>query len=81
MGILNDLYLSRKALAGFTVIGMAWATYFAQMPVIKADLGVSDATYGLLVLISALGAFGAIFLVPLSERLAGPFPWSLAQLA
>ena len=73
MGILNDLYLSRKALAGFTVIGMAWATYFAQMPVIKASLDVSDATYGLVVLVSSLGAVGAMFLAPLAQRLAGPF--------
>jgi MFS family permease len=73
MRILNDLYLSRKALAGFTVIGMAWATYFAQMPVIKASLGVSDATYGLVVLVSSLGAVGAMFLAPLAQRLAGPF--------
>jgi hypothetical protein len=73
MAFMNDLYLSRKPMAALAVIGIAWASYFAQMPVIKADLGVSDATYGLLVLISALGAVGAMFLAPLSERLAGPF--------
>ena len=73
MGTLKDIYLSRKALAGFTVIGMAWATYFAQMPVIKASLGVSDAPYGLVVLVSSLGAVGAMFLAPLAQRLAGPF--------
>ena len=73
MAFMNDLYLSRKPMAALAVIGIAWASYFAQMHVIKADLGVSDATYGLLVLISALGAVGAMFLAPLSERLAGPF--------
>lgn len=73
MGLLNDLYLSRKPLAALAVIGIAWASYFAQMPVIKADLGVSDATYGMLVLVSALGAVGAMYLAPLSERFAGPF--------
>ena len=80
MGILNDLYLSRKALAGFTVIGMAWATYFAQMPVIKASLDVSDATYGLVVLVSSLGAVGAMFLAPLAQRLAGPFALVFAAI-
>ncbi|MDC1481207.1 MFS transporter [Ascidiaceihabitans sp.] len=80
MGILDDLYLSRKALAGFTVIGMAWATYFAQMPVIKASLDVSDATYGLVVLVSSLGAVWAMFLAPLAQRLAGPFALVFAAI-
>ncbi len=44
MAFMNDLYLSRKTMAAFAVIGLAWASYFAQMPVIKANLGVSDAT-------------------------------------
>ena len=81
MGILNDLYLSRKPLAGFTVIGMAWAAYFAQMPVIKAGLSVSDATYGLIVLVSSLGAVAAMFLAPLTQRLAGSFALVFAALA
>ncbi|MBT3466056.1 MAG: MFS transporter, partial [Rhodobacteraceae bacterium] len=80
MGILNDLYLSRKPLAGFTVIGMAWAAYFAQMPVLKAGLGVSDATYGLIVLVSSLGAVAAMFLAPLTQRLAGSFALVFAAL-
>ena len=81
MGILNDLYLSRKPLAGFTVIGMAWAAYFAQMPVLKAGLSVSDATYGLIVLVSSLGAVAAMFLAPLTQRLAGSFALVFAALA
>lgn len=73
MAFMNDLYLSRKPMAALAVVGIAWACYFAQMPVINPDCEVSDATYGLLVLISTLGAVGALFLAPLSERLAGPF--------
>jgi len=73
MSILNDLYLSRKPLAAFAIIGGAWACYFAQMPVIKAGLGLSDAAYGSLVFLAALGAVAAMVLAPLSERLAGPF--------
>jgi hypothetical protein len=68
-------------MAALAVIGIAWASYFAQMHVIKADLGVSDATYGLLVLISALGAVGAMFWLRSANDLQAHSPWSLAQLA
>jgi MFS family permease len=73
MGLKYDLYLSRKPLAGFLVIGMAWASFFAQMPVIKANLGASDDSYGAILLISALGALAAMWLAPLADRLAGAF--------
>ena len=81
MAFMNDLYLSRKTMAAFAVIGLAWASYFAQMPVIKANLGVSDAVYGVVVLVSALGAVGAMFLAPLCERFAGPFSLVVGALA
>ncbi len=72
MGFLNDLYLSRKPLAGFVVIGLAWSSYFAQMPVIKGALGASDGTYGMVVLVASLGALAAMWLAPLVDRWAGP---------
>ena len=58
MAILKDLYLTRKPLAGFLLIGMAWASFFAQMPVIKAQVGASDGAYGSMVLIATLRACG-----------------------
>ena len=73
MGLKHDLYLSRKPLAGFLVIGMAWASFFAQMPVIKANLGASDDTYGAILLIAAVGALAAMWLAPLADRVAGAF--------
>ena len=71
MGIRQDLYASRKPLAGFIAIGLTWAAYFAQMPVIKAGVGASDGAYGIAVLWAALGAFAAMWLAPLAHRLAG----------
>ena len=53
MTILNDLYLSRKPLVGFIAIGCAWSVYFAQMPVIKAQVGASDGAYGVAVLFAS----------------------------
>ncbi len=72
MSLKHDLYLSRKPLAGFVAIGAAWATYFAQMPVIKANVGASDGAYGAAILLSSLGAIAAMWLAPLFQRLFGP---------
>lgn len=66
-----DLALSRKPLAGFAAIGVAWATYFAQVPVVKAHVGASDAQYGLALLLAAFGAIAAMWLAPLCRQIAG----------
>ncbi len=68
-------------MAAFAVMGLVWANYFAQMPVIKTNVGVSDAVYGVVVLVSGLGAVGAMFLGPLCERFAGPFSLVVGALA
>ncbi|GLQ25768.1 MFS transporter [Sulfitobacter pacificus] len=77
MTFKQDLHLSRKPLAGFVAIGAAWATYFAQMPVVKAQVGATDAQYGMALLLAAFGAVAAMWLAPLCRRLAGGFAVSL----
>tara|TARA_R110002049_G_scaffold29972_5_gene102153 strand:+ start:25847 stop:27001 length:1155 start_codon:yes stop_codon:yes gene_type:complete len=77
MGLKQDIYLSRKPLAGFIAIGVAWACYFAQMPVIKTAVGASDGAYGAAVLFAAMGAVAAMWLAPLAQRLAGGLALSL----
>ncbi|MEM7520587.1 MAG: MFS transporter [Pseudomonadota bacterium] len=71
MGLLEDIRLSRKPLAGFCAIGVAWAVYFAQMPVIKAQVGASDGAYGLAILLASFGAFAAMWLAPGARRWFG----------
>ncbi len=71
MSLKRDLYLSRKPLAGFFAIGAAWATYFAQMPVIKANVGASDGAYGIALLVASTGAILAMWLVPVFQRVFG----------
>ncbi len=75
MTLFADLWLSRKSLAGFVIVGAAWSSYFAQMPVIKAAIGASDGLYGAVMLLASLGALAAMWLAPLSHRLAGR--WAL----
>lgn len=83
MGMRRDIYLSRRPLAGFVAIGAAWATYFAQMPVIKAQVGASDGAYGLAILFASFGAFAAMWLAPACRALAGglAIPLGIAVLA
>ncbi len=71
MRLLNDLMASRRALAGFVIIGFGWAAFSAQMPVIKAQVGVGDGFWGTLLLIGSTGALMAMWLAPLVYRLAG----------
>lgn len=79
MGLINDIMLSRKPLAGFLVIGCAWAACFAQMPAIKAGIGASDAVLGTAILVASLGALAAMWLAPLADRVAGR--WALPIFA
>ncbi|WP_299045829.1 MFS transporter [uncultured Tateyamaria sp.] len=75
MRLLNDLLASRRALAGFVTVGFGWAAFSAQMPVIKAQVGVGDGAWGTLVLIGSTGALMAMWLAPLVYRLCGR--WAL----
>lgn len=79
MGLINDIRLSRKPLAGFLVIGCAWATCFAQMPAIKAGIDASDAVLGTAILVASLGALTAMWVAPLADRLAGRWALPLAS--
>ncbi|WP_299150979.1 MFS transporter [uncultured Tateyamaria sp.] len=75
MQLLHDLHASRRALAGFIVVGFGWASFSAQMPVIKAQVGVGDGLWGTLVLMGSTGALMAMWLAPLVFRLMGT--WAL----
>lgn len=71
MQLLNDLFASRRALTGFVVVGLGWAAFSAQMPVIKAQVGVGDGFWGTLVLIGSTGAIMAMWLAPFLYRVVG----------
>ena len=81
MSILSDIYASRKPLCGFCAIGLAWASYFAQMPVVKGHVGASDGAYGMAVLWASLGAVGAMWLAPMAQQMAGRYAVPLAIVA
>lgn len=69
--MIRDLAASRRALAGFVIIGFGWAAFSAQVPVIKGQVGVGDGFWGTLLLIGSSGALMAMWLAPLVYRIAG----------
>ena len=71
MSILNALVLSRRPAAAFVVIGVFWGCFAAHVPVIKAQLGASDALFGTLLLGSAAGLVSSMWLAPQADRLLG----------
>lgn len=76
MQIIRDLFASRRALAAFSVIGIGWASFSAQMPVIKDQVGAGDGLWGTLILVGSIGAVLAMWFAPLVFRLVGV--WAMA---
>ncbi|MDX8348004.1 MFS transporter [Cognatiyoonia sp. IB215446] len=71
MSVLRALSISRRPAAAFVVIGLFWGCFAAHVPVIKAQLGASDAMFGTLLLGSATGLVSAMWLAPLADRFLG----------
>ena len=71
MSILNALYVSRRPAAAFVVVGLFWGCFAAYVPVIKAQLDVNDAVFGLLLLGSATGLVSSMWLAPKADKVLG----------
>ncbi len=69
MSVLNALSVSRRPAAAFVVVGLFWGCFAAFVPVIKTQLGVNDAVFGLLLLGSATGLVSSMWLAPRADRL------------
>lgn len=71
MSIFNALSLSRRPATAFVVVGVFWGCFAAHVPVIKAQLGVDDALFGILLLGSATGLVSSMWIAPLADRVLG----------
>ena len=71
MSIRSALILSRRPAIAFVVVGIFWGCFAAYVPVIKAQLGASDALFGTLLLGSATGLVSAMWLAPRLDRWLG----------
>ena len=71
MGFARTLTLSRAPVAVFAAMGVLWGTYAADMPDIKAMLGVNEARLGLLMLMTPIAAMAAMLATPWLGRVLG----------
>lgn len=77
----GDIALSRRPMAAFVAVGIAWGSFAALVPPVKAQIGASDGLYGGLMLVASLGALAAMWLAPLAYRVAGRWAMVLGALA
>ena len=78
MSVLNDLYLSRKPIKSFVLMGVTWASFAAMMPDLKAQVGASDAELGLAYMLGNLMAFTTAWAAPRFDDRFGRFSLVLA---
>ncbi len=69
--ILAALRVAAAPNAAFVTIGLFWGCWAAYVPAIKAGLGVSDGTFGLLLMGSACGLVSAMWIAPRVDRALG----------
>ena len=75
MSVLSALRLTKAPAAAFGVVGLFWGSFAAQIPVIKAQIGASDAVFGLALLGTAIGLLTTMMLAPMIDRMLGS--WAL----
>lgn len=71
MSVLTAVRLAARPNAAFTSLGLFWGCWAGYVPVIKGGLGVSDGTFGLLLLGSAVGLVSAMWIAPRTDRALG----------
>lgn len=83
MKLYSDIYSSRKTLLSFGSMGILWGAFAAFIPRLKAQIGVSDATFGLIISCAALGLLAAMAVAPTMDRCLRRFamPAAIAALA
>ena len=66
--MLSALRLCRAPVFAFMAVGLNWGCVAAMAPVLKARIGVDDATFGLLLLGTALGLSTTLYVAPVWDR-------------
>ncbi|CTQ49847.1 MFS transporter [Jannaschia donghaensis] len=75
MSIFSALRLSRAPVAAFMAVGFTWGCIAAMAPVLKARIGVDDATFGLILLGTAIGLSTTLYVAPRWDQMLGK--WAL----
>lgn len=81
MSLVSSVIAARPALAAFGAMGVCWGSFAADLPDLKAMLGVDEARLGLLLFVTPLAAITAMLAAPLAARALGRFCLPAAVLA
>lgn len=81
MSIISDLSAGRAPALGFAAMALVWASFSAQVPVLKDQIAASDAAFGMVFLISSIGAILAVWLAPTLDRFANSWSIAIASIA
>jgi MFS family permease len=68
MAVVSALRISARPARGFVAMGLVFGSFAAQLPVLKAQIGADDATFGLALLGSPVGLILTLWLAPLFDR-------------
>jgi MFS family permease len=68
MAVVSALRISARPALGFVAMGLVFGSFAAQLPVLKAQIGADDATFGLALLGSPVGLILTLWLAPLFDR-------------
>jgi MFS family permease len=80
MSLARSIALCRAPLPAFAVIGIFWGAFAAQVPDLKAGIGVGDGDFGLALLCGAVGAVSAMWLAPRIDARLGAYTMPFAAL-
>ncbi len=80
MSIFSALRLSRAPVAAFMAVGLTWGCIAAMAPVLKARVGVDDATFGLILLGTSIGLSTTLYVAPRWDRAFGRLALPLGTL-
>ena len=67
---------TRAPALAFLAMSAVWAAFAATVPVLKVQIGASDAVFGAIFMVASIGAISAMWLAPLIDRWLRD--WSLA---
>ncbi len=71
MSFSRTLNAARAPLAAFAAMGIVWGSFAAELPDLKAMLGVDEARLGLLLLLTPIAAVTAMLLAPMVGQALG----------
>ena len=80
MTIASTLATARAPIAAFAAMGVLWGTFAAVLPDLKAQLGVTEAELGLVILPTPLAAVTAMLLAPIIGAMLGRVALTVATL-